>query len=136
MTSRRKLSVRREWFVGGVVALLAVSVVLAPATTAADGQRVFKGGTVRVAADGLAPPDTPVLRAKRARGYLVRDGAAYEAAKAAAAGKARSGEARPGGPLASTVGLNFAGVNDTGVTPPDTTGAAANTPDNELINRI
>jgi hypothetical protein len=88
--------------------------------------------------------DTPSARAKRSRGYLVRDAARLDQLKGLVGPSAPGGNGRGGGgggsggsgckTPTSPVFLSCQGINDTSVTPSDSTGAIGPTSYIELVN--
>jgi hypothetical protein len=79
----------------------------------------------------------PAARQLRRQGFLVPDQAGYERAKARAARRAPLSPAAGAelfAPLVPTTSTSFAGVRDSSVGPPDTTGAVGNTRFIETVN--
>jgi len=95
------------------------------------------------------PARTATAKALREHGYLVRNQAAYDRAKAAAAARAPQAQAKPAGPASVSspkvlkpliqsgdpdIGPAVNGLSDATVTPPDTTGAIGTSRYVELVN--
>jgi hypothetical protein len=123
--------------VGSRSALLAIAVSLAVLAGPLAGGATAKA--LRVApAKPLAPGHlSAAQRQVLQEGYLVPDQAAYDHAKSRAARRARgalAAHAAAFGPFVPTANPSFAGLRDTNVGPPDTTGAVGTTRFIETIN--
>lgn len=125
--------------------LIAPTIVLvladSPAGSARSAGRPLAAPAPRarhLSAPGTARGDhsgTIAARAQRARGYLLADPVAYDRRKAALARAAVRRSGAPSSPIgAPKVDLSWKGVNDTSLTPGDSTGSVGPTRYVELVN--
>src|SRR5688572_23906915 len=136
------LTARRPVSAGLIGSLLAVAVLAAALAAASPAGAAPANIEVIAAAEAPLPDGTtsPALAAKRSRGYLVPDAAAYEDEKAEAAAGAPAPAREPEqgsleAALAPSTSFAAESVFDSNSAPSDTTGAVGTSRYIHLINR-